>query len=475
MVKKNKSSQPLVVTISDWAGEGQGVGRTAGGRVIFVPFSLPGETVEVLPVKTKRNFIEGQLLRVKHPSSERQNAPCRHFGDCGGCALQHAPYELQLKLKENHIYNLFKHLGKFPFPYPEAVVPSPKVFEYRNKLDFAFSAKRWLPKEDLQNPDNKKELACGFHVVGHFDKVLQVEECLLMPPLNNKIRQFITRKAIELNIPFFNTITQEGILRGLVLRCNLKNEWMVMLVVSENGESVAQNILASAEVYFPEVISWYYVVNNKKNDSLHDLEPILWKGAPWLIETIHGLKFRIHPKSFFQTNSRQAEKLYSLAQELAECTEESVLFDFYCGAGTTTAIVGQHCKLAIGVDIVPEAINDSIENARLNRLNHLKFIGGDILKVLQQDYLKAFGKPDVLLTDPPRSGMSPKVCQSIFHLLPPRIVYISCNASTMIRDINILSEKYEVCRIIPLDMFPQTRHTECVVSLIKKTDAFTNQ
>lgn len=468
MARKKNRTEYHILTVTGWAGEGHGVGRLSDGRVVFVPWALPGDEVEVACLRTKKNFLQGRVVRLIQPSPQRQEAPCRHFGQCGGCTLQHASYTYQLQLKQQHLEGLLRHLGCFPAPPVEAPLACPEPWGYRNKLDFAFSKRRWLPAEQLGNPDIPAAPGCGFHVAGHFDKVLHIEKCLLQPEINDQLRKAFHEAAQKRGISYYNARTGQGMLRGLILRCNRRGDWMVVLVVNAGGASIAEELLASVAEDFPSVVSWFYIVNSKTNDSLHDLVPVLWKGQPWLEESLAGLHFRIHPKSFFQTNPSQAERLYLLAREMAETGPETRLLDLYCGTGTTTAILGRNARQALGVDVVPEAIEDARYNALRNGLHHVEFICEDSARILTSDHVDRWGFPDVLVTDPPRAGMTPTVCQEILRLRPQRMVYISCNPATLIRDLNHLSEAYEVRRIQPVDMFPHTRHLECVVLLTLK-------
>lgn len=466
--RKRKTWHQAIVTIESWAGEGHGLGRLPDGRVVFVPWTLPGDEAEIEYQTTHKNYVQARLRTLLTPSPERRAPSCRHFGHCGGCSLQQAPYSLQLSLKRQHVQGLVEHLGNFTAPPVEEPLPCPSEWAYRNKLDFAFAHRAWLPPDQLSQAEIKKEPACGFHVAGHFDKVIRIEECLLQPDDNNLIRKAFEQTALREDISFFDPLSGEGSLRSLVLRCNRQHEWMVLLVVNGGHAADAVKLFEKLKPLFPQIVSWYYVENPKKNDSLHDLEPVLWQGQPWLIETLDGLRFRIHPKSFFQTNTHQAERLFLLARDMAQPGPEDILFDLYCGTGTTTAIIGRHARLAVGVDVVPEAIADARRSAEENGLSHLRFECGDAGALLTGRPLQAYGRPDILITDPPRAGMTPEVCREILALAPRRIVYISCNPATQVRDLNLLTEKYDVRRIKPVDMFPQTRHIECVALLTLK-------
>ncbi|MCS6981682.1 MAG: 23S rRNA (uracil(1939)-C(5))-methyltransferase RlmD [Flavobacteriales bacterium] len=471
MVRNKKSPVREMVTIESWAGEGGGVGRLSDGRVVFVAQGLPGEQVEVEYLKPAGRQVHARLVQVIQPSPERQLPPCRHYGYCGGCQLQNAPYSLQLALKRAHVESIVRQLGTFKAPEVEEVLPSEEVFFYRNKMDFAFAHRRYLLPEELGNPEIKPGPACGFHVAGAFDRVIRVEECLLQHPLHNQIRQAIEKEALAHGFTFYNARTHQGQLRGLILRCNRRGEWMVVLVTSAQCAHVAQKLFNTLIPRFPQVVSWYFIENPKKNDSILDLPAQLWYGQAHLVETIDGLRFRIHPKSFFQTHTAQAEKLYLLAREMAEVGSDHYLLDFYCGAGTTTAVIGQYCRQAVGIDVSPEAIEDAKVSARENGLRHLTFFCGDVETLLKLPALKSFGRPDILVTDPPRAGMTPSLCRQILHLAPHKIVYISCNPATQVRDLNLLSSHYEVVRLKPVDMFPQTRHIECVALLRLRPDA----
>lgn len=471
MARNRKSPVREVVTIHSWAGEGGGVGRLSDGRVVFVAQGLPGEQAEVEYLKPAGRQVHARLVKVVQASPDRQSPPCRHYGYCGGCQLQHAPYPLQLALKKAHVESIVGQLGTFKAPVVEEVLPSKEVFFYRNKMDFAFAQRRYLLPEELGHRDIKAEPACGFHVAGAFDQVIRVEECLLQHPLHNEIRRAFEKEALAHGFTFYNTRTHQGQLRGLILRCNRQGEWMVVLVTAAVGAPVAQKLFDILIPRFPQVVSWYFIENPKKNDSILDLPAHLWHGQPHLVETLDGLRFRIHPKSFFQTHTAQAEKLYLLARDMAEVGSDHYLLDLYCGAGTTTAIIGRYSRYAVGIDVTHEAIEDAKLSARENGLRHLTFFCGDVDTLLKLPALRSFGRPDILVTDPPRAGMTPSLCRQILHLAPYKIVYISCNPATQVRDLNLLSSHYEVVRLKPVDMFPQTRHIECVALLRWRPDA----
>ncbi len=458
---------PLIekVRITDIGAEGNAIARV-DNFVIFIPMLIPGDVADIQIKRKKRNFMEGRVVRFHELSPDRISPVCRHFGVCGGCKWQHLPYNLQLAFKQKQVGDSLTRIGKVGLPEITPIIGSSDIYCYRNKLEFTFSDKRWLTSEELVSDNiSAKEDALGFHIPGIFDKVLDISECHLQPEPSNAIRNAVRRFAQRSAYSFFNPRQQTGFLRNLIIRNNSRGEVMVIVVffLEEKGRiDKLMNYLASE---FPQITSLFYIINTKKNDSLSDQEPVLFKGDDHLIEEMAGLRFRIGPKSFYQTNTRQSERLYNIAREFAGLKGNEVVYDLYTGTGTIACFLAKEAAEVVGIEYVREAVSDAGVNAEINGIKNARFVAGDIRRVLDNRFIEVNGKPDVVITDPPRAGMHADVVRSIIGAQPSRIVYISCNPSTQARDIQLMSEQYYVKRVQPVDMFPHTHHVENVVLL----------
>ncbi len=448
------------------AAEGKALGRH-DGRVVFVPFAAPGDVVDVQIVKKQRGHSEGRIVKLVTPSPMRVEPFCQHFGLCGGCKWQHIPYEEQAKAKEKQVRDALERVGGFQNPPVRPILSAPAEKNYRNKLEFTFSDSRWLTDEQINSGDEFERRGLGFHLPGRFDRVLHLEECHLQPELSNEIRLLAFNKAVELNIPLFNPRSQEGILRTLVLRCNRAGDWMVVLQVKAWDERILR-LLEALRDAFPAITSLQYVVNEKRNDSIYDQEVILFSGTDYIEEEMEGTSFRIDAKSFFQTNTNQAEHLYRIALEFAALTKEQVVYDLYTGTGTIALLLAGQVQKVVGIESIPEAIEAARENAERNEIDNAYFATIAVEDPPAADLRSMFGIPDVIITDPPRAGMHPKAIETILELAPERIVYVSCNPASQARDMALLAEMYELKICQPVDMFPQTHHVENVALLERK-------
>ncbi|HNR18901.1 MAG TPA: 23S rRNA (uracil(1939)-C(5))-methyltransferase RlmD [Bacteroidia bacterium] len=452
------------ILITDITEDGRGVARI-DGQVMFVKDTVPGDMVAAKVYKKKRRFLEAELNVLLKPSLERISPLCAHFGNCGGCKWQHLKYENQLVFKEKQVKDAFERLAGISSPAISRILGSEEFFEYRNKLEFTFSNREWLTQDQLADKSYLAKPALGFHVPGQFDKVLNIEQCHLQHLLHNKIRNKLKETALKNNIPFFNIKAQEGFLRNVIFRSSISNEWMVILIVYENKSELVELLLSDLVKNFPELKSVYYIVNEKKNDNYSDLKPILFFGNSFIEEEFDGLKFRIGPKTFFQTNTKQAHKLYSVTREFAGLSGKEIVFDLYTGTGTIALYVARNANFVIGIEYVPESIEAAKENAAINKIANTAFYAGDMKDVFGKDIFEKHGKPDVIITDPPRSGMHEDVVRNILLSDAKRIVYVSCNPPTQARDLKMMSDKYTFIKAQPVDMFPHTSHVENVALL----------
>ncbi|MCL2434738.1 MAG: 23S rRNA (uracil(1939)-C(5))-methyltransferase RlmD [Lentimicrobiaceae bacterium] len=455
--------------IIDAGSEGKSVGKK-DGLTVFVPFAVPGDIVDVEVFKKKKSYAEARILNIKTKSPHRVKPECAHFGLCGGCKWQIMDYETQLKYKQKQVEDCFRHLGKFEFPPVLPIIPSKNQYEYRNKLEYTFSHLRWLDDEDMRLRDAGKVLetrGLGFHIPGKFDKVLDVKHCYLQAEPSNEIRNSVRQFAMENDISFYNIRNHEGILRNIIIRNNTKNEVMVIVSLTEMNDKT-KLLLEFLKENFPQINSLFYVINTKLNDSISDLEPVLYAGAPHISEMMEALRFKIGPLSFFQTNSLQALELYKIARDFAQIAEKDIVYDLYTGTGTIALFVAKQAQKVVGIEYVEAAIEDAKYNAQQNGITNTVFFSGDMKEVLNPNCTKRNGKPDVVITDPPRAGMHPDVVARLLEMEPLRIVYISCNPATQARDITELAKKYTVVKVQPVDMFPHTQHVENVVLLVKR-------
>ncbi|WP_430812322.1 MULTISPECIES: 23S rRNA (uracil(1939)-C(5))-methyltransferase RlmD [unclassified Carboxylicivirga] len=467
---RSRKSKPLLkkVTITDVAAEGKAMCRV-DDRVVFVQKAVPGDVVDVQVTKKRRSYYEGFPVFFHEYSSIRQEPFCDHFGVCGGCKWQALPYDHQLKYKEREVLNNLSRIGKVALPEALPILGSEKIRFYRNKLEFTFSNNRWLSEEELQSGEViTHRNGVGFHIPGMFDKVEDVTKCYLQKDPSNAIRMAIKDYALEHGLTFFDLKKQEGFLRTLIIRTSSTNELMVILTMFHEDEENRVALLNHIKDAFPEITSLMYVINTKKNDTITDQDIVLFNGRDHIFEEMEGLKFKIGPKSFYQTNSEQAYELYKITRNFAAIQPHEVVYDLYTGTGTIANFVARQAKKVIGVEYVPEAIEDACVNSAINKIENTSFFAGDMKDVLNFDFIEKHGQPDVMIVDPPRAGMHADVVQTIINAAPDRIVYVSCNSATQARDINLLDVRYKVTRVQPVDMFPHTHHVENVVLLDRK-------
>jgi len=454
--------------IYDMADKGRGLARHEG-KVIFVSGAVPGDVANVQITKTKSSFAEGRATAITTESADRRTPFCSHFGLCGGCKWQHLDYAAQARYKHQHVEEALKRIGHLELPTVNPILASPTDRFYRNKLEYTFSAQRWLQDADRDNP-NAELRGLGFHIPGRFDKVVDVQTCYHQPDPSNSLRNAFREAMLALNLPARDLKTQvgdesEGWLRNLILRNTVTGQWMVILQVVYDKPEWLEAVFARVIPQFPQVTTWHYVINGKGNDTFHDLDVQTWQGPGFIVEEMEDLKFRIGPKSFFQTNALQAQELYKIARRMAGLTGVERVYDLYTGTGTIALFVAKLAKEVIGVEYVEAAVVDARVNAEINNVQHAKFFAGDMAKVLTQDFISTHGRPDVVITDPPRGGMEPEVVERLLEAKPDRIVYVSCNPATQARDLALLDPAYRITEVQPVDMFPQTDHVESVVGL----------
>ena len=465
-----KKDLPLLekVKITDIGSEGNAIARVEN-MVVFVPMLVPGDVVDIQVIRKRKKFMEGRVVKYHEYSPDRIKPRCIHFGVCGGCKWQHLPYPLQLKYKQKQVTDNLSRIGKVDLPETDPIIGSPEIYLYRNKLEYTFSHKRWLTNEEIRSAaEFDKENALGFHIPGLFDKVLDITECHLQPEPTNSVRNAVKEYARKNNLDFFDLREQEGFLRNLIVRNNLAGDVMVIVVFFRDDKQEREKLLDFISDKFPRITSLMYIINSKKNDSLGDQNPVLYRGDDYLIENMGGLSFRIGPKSFYQTNTRQAIQLYNTALEFSGFKGNEIVYDLYTGTGTIANFVAPHVAKVIGIEYVEEAVKDARMNSELNSISNALFFAGDMKDVLSDEFIAEQGHPDVIITDPPRAGMHEDVVKVILNASPGRIVYVSCNPATQARDIFLLSERYEVKRIQPVDMFPHTHHVENVVLLVRR-------
>jgi 23S rRNA (uracil1939-C5)-methyltransferase len=465
-----KKELPLLekVMITDIGAEGNALARV-DNLVVFVPMLIPGDVVDIRVTRKRKKYLEGRVVRFHKYSADRIVPRCTHFGVCGGCKWQHLPYQLQLKYKEKQVKDNLTRIGKVELPEIIQIIGSSETYLYRNKLEYTFSDRRWLTNEEVVSGNTfEKEGALGFHIPGLFDKVLDIKECFLQPEPSNSIKNSIREYAFRNDLQFFNLREQGGFLRTLVIRNSLEGKIMVIVVFFHEDVKNREGLLDHLASEFPQITSLMYVINSKRNDSLNDQDPILYKGESYLVEDMDGLKFKIGPKSFYQTNTKQALELYRLAKDFAGLTGKETVYDLYTGTGTIANYIADSAVKVIGIEYVEDAVRDAKINSEINDITNTYFFVGDMKDILSEDFIKTNGKPDVIITDPPRAGMHEDVVKTIAASAPDRIVYISCNPSTQARDILLLSEQYKVLKVQPVDMFPHTHHVENIVLLQKK-------
>ena len=479
MTRKHKPL-PLLehITIESVAAEGKCIFHY-DDKVVFVPFCVPGDVVDVQITKKKHSFMEGRVERIISYSKVRETPMCEHFGICGGCKWQNLPYEEQLKAKQQQVFDQLTRIGKVELPPFQLILGSVKTKEYRNKLEFGCANKRWYTKEEIAalppkeegQEGNLSESAIGFHITGAFDKIYPIKKCWLMDDLHNEIRNEISRYAKEKSISFYDIRAQHGLLRDLMMRNSNTGEFMLLVQFhydEEGDEQKAMQLLQHISDTFPQITSLIYVDNQKGNDTFGDLELTTFKGTDFIYETMEDLKFKVGPKSFYQTNTDQAYHLYCVARSFAQLTGGELVYDLYTGTGTIANFVAHQAKQVIGIEYVPEAIEDAKENSHVNGINNTLFYAGDMKDILTDDFIQEHGQPDVIITDPPRAGMHADVVKVILNASPKRIVYVSCNPATQARDLQLMDADYKVTAVQPVDMFPHTPHVENVVLLERR-------
>ena len=456
------------VTIMDVAAEGKAIAKV-NDLVIFVPYVVPGDVVDLQIKRKKNKYAEAEAVKFHELSPNRAVPLCQHYGVCGGCKWQVLPYPEQIRYKQKQVEDNLRRIGKIELPEISPILGSAKTEFYRNKLEFTFSNKRWLTNEEVRQDVKYDQMnAVGFHIPGAFDKVLAIEKCWLQDDISNRIRNAIRDYAYEHDYSFINLRTQEGMLRNMIVRTSSTGELMVIVIckITEDHEmELFKQLLQFVADSFPEITSLLYIINNKCNDTINDLDVYVFKGNDHIFEEMEGLRFKVGPKSFYQTNSEQAYNLYKVAREFAGLTGNELVYDLYTGTGTIANFVSRRARQVIGIEYVPEAIEDAKVNAEINDIKNTLFYAGDMKDILTQEFINEHGRPDVIITDPPRAGMHQDVVDVILFAEPKRIVYVSCNPATQARDLQLLDEKYKVKAVQPVDMFPHTHHVENVVLL----------
>ncbi len=467
------------IEVQDYAAEGKSLARV-DGKVIFIENTVPGDVVDIQLLKNKKDWAEAFPIKFKKYAADRVTPFCSHFGVCGGCQWQHLPYEKQLFFKQKQVADNLSRIGKINLPEIMPIVGADETKYYRNKLEFTFANKRFIPKEELaaikasQAPINgdleeiKMAGFGGFHAKGVFDKVVEIDTCHLQEEPTNTIRKAIAKFCLDNDYPFYDIKQHTGWLRNMMVRIATTGEWMVNIMLAFEDEKMQKHLLDFVLASFPNITSLLYTINVKWNDSIYDLEPKTYYGKGFIIEKLETFQYKIGPKSFFQTNTKQAEKLYSITRDFAELDGTQIVYDLYCGTGSIGIFVSEKAKKIVGVEAVKEAIEDAKENAALNSIHHTSFFTGDVIEVCNDDFFATHGKPDVIITDPPRAGMHEKLVKKLLEISAPVIVYVSCNPATQARDLALLDEQYVVTKIQPVDMFPHTHHIENVVQLKKR-------
>ena len=468
MKKKNKNIILENISVTDYAAEGKAIARM-DGKVIFISGAVPGDTADIMLTKNKKDWAEARALRITTPAPDRVVPFCKHFGICGGCKWQMLPYEKQLQYKQQEAEQNLKRIGKVDLPEVMPIIGCGNSTHYRNKLEFTFSNKRFLTSDEIGSENVvAQQDALGFHVPRIFDKVIDIFECFLMDDVNNQIRNTIRDFAKQQGFAFYDIKEHTGWLRNIIIRYCSTGELMVNICLNHEDEASRILLLDHVLQSIPSVTTLLYTINPKWNDSIYDLTPQVYSGKGYVTEKLEGFEFIISPKSFFQTNTKQAEKLYSVTRYFAGLTGNEIVYDLYCGTGSIGIFVSKLAKKVIGVEVIEDAIEDAKKNAALNNIEHTHFFAGDVIKICNDHFFDTHGRPDVIITDPPRVGMHEKLVIKLLEIAAPKIVYVSCNTATQARDINLLSEKYKVEKVQPVDMFPHTHHIECVVLLTLK-------
>jgi 23S rRNA (uracil1939-C5)-methyltransferase len=458
------------VQVLDAGAKGVSVAKAPDGKVIFIPNVVPGDVIDVQTLKKRKAYYEGKAIAIHQFSEYRIDPVCEHFGSCGGCKWQNMSYSQQLFYKNNEVFNNLKRIGKVALPEFEPILGSKEQFFYRNKMEFSFSDSRWLTESEIQSNDTISDSrnALGFHIPKMWDKILDIKKCHLQSDPSNAIRNEIKDFANANNLTFFNARNHHGLLRTLMIRTASTGEIMVLIQFFEDQKDERELLLNFIATRFPEITSLLYVINSKANDTLYDQDIKLFKGKMFILEEMEGLHFSINAKSFYQTNSDQAYELYKITRDFAGLTGNELVYDLYTGTGTIAQFVSKKAKKVVGVEAVPDAIADAKENAKRNNITNCEFFVGDMKDVFNAEFIATHGKPDVIITDPPRDGMHQLVVEQILKIEPQKVVYVSCNSATQARDLALMDAKYKVTRVRPVDMFPQTHHVENVVLLEKR-------
>ncbi len=469
MGRKNKNTIFEKVEVIDAGAKGKGVAKAPDGRVIFLSDAVPGDVVDVQTTKKRTAYYEGFITKYHKKSEKRQKPVCSHFGYCGGCKWQNMSYFDQLFYKQKEVENNLKRLGRIELPAMNPILGTMETLYYRNKMEFSFSDMRWLTPEEIENPekiDNRNGL--GFHISGAWDKILDIDKCYLQADPSNQIRLAIKKFALENNMAFYSPRNQTGFLRSMMIRTSSTGEIMLVIQFFEENKTQRELLLNFIADTFPQITSLQYIINGKGNDSIYDQEVICYKGTDCIYEEMEGLRFKINAKSFYQTNSQQAHQLYKVARDFAGLTGNELVYDLYTGTGTIAQFIAKKAKKVVGVEAVPEAIEDARANALHNNIDNVVFYVGDMKNVFNEAFIAQNGIPDVIITDPPRDGMHKDVVQQILDIAPPKVVYVSCNSATQARDLALMDAMYKVTAVQAVDMFPQTHHVENVVLLEKR-------
>ncbi len=469
MARKKKFHLFENIEVIDTAAKGKSVAKSPDGRVIFLSNAVPGDIVDVQTGRKRKSFFEGKAVKFHKLSEKRTQPVCDYFGVCGGCKWQNMKYEEQLFYKQKEVTNNLIRIGHLELPDITPIAGCKEIYFYRNKMEFSFSDSRWLTNEEIksgQDFDNKS--ACGFHIPRMWDKILDIDKCHLQEDPSNDIRNSIREFAKKNDISFFNPRHQHGLLRTLMIRIASTGDIMVVVQFFEENKVKRELLLNHIAEKFPEITSLQYVINHKGNDTIYDQDIIVFKGTDHIFEEMEGLKFKINAKSFYQTNSAQAYELYKIARNFADLRGDELVYDLYTGTGTIAQFIAKKAKKVIGVESVPEAIEDANENAKLNQIDNVEFFVGDMAKIFTKEFILQNGNPDVIITDPPRDGMHKKVVEQILHILPKKIVYVSCNSATQARDLALMKDDYQIIKTQAVDMFPQTHHVENVVLLERR-------
>ena len=464
-----RKKHPVIekLQIEKIAAEGKSLGYY-DDRVVFVEGTAPGDVVDVRVHRKKKSFLEGRPIHFHAYSDIRVEPFCAHYGVCGGCKWQHLSYEDQLNFKIQQVTDSLERIAKVALPEIKPILGSKETTYYRNKLEFTFSNNRWLTREQIDSGEEFDNNALGFHIPKRFDKIVHIDHCYLQPEPSNKIRLAVAEIAKKHNISHFDLVHQVGFLRNLIIRTASTGELMVILQVAEENEEWLTLVLEHLKNNFPEINSLLYILNQKGNETFHDLEVKVYHGKDHIMEEMEGLQFKIGPKSFYQTNSEQAYELYKITRNYAELTGSELVYDLYTGTGTIANFIAKNAKKVVGIEYVPSAIEDAKINSAINHIGNTDFYAGDMKDLLKDDFIAQHGKPDVIITDPPRAGMHPDVVNQLLKVAAEKIVYVSCNPATQARDLALLDEKYTVTAVQPVDMFPQTHHVENVVQLVLK-------